>query len=123
MGLLAACGKKGPPLPPLARVPAPPANPQAARVGDDVYVWFTVPSANVSGQSPADVSAIELYAVTSVIPPGGPDITEAAVKIGTYPVHVPVPPPPRRAGRRAGCRHSPRRLALRRAPPPWCGKR
>ena len=33
VGLLAACGKKGPPLPPLSRVPAPPANPQAARFG------------------------------------------------------------------------------------------
>ena len=94
VGLLAACGKKGPPLPPLSRVPASPANPQAARFGDDVYVWFTVPSANVSGQSPADVAAIELYAVTSVIPPGGPDITDAAEKIGTYPVYLPVPPPP-----------------------------
>jgi predicted small lipoprotein YifL len=93
VGLLAACGKKGPPLPPLSRVPAPPANPQAARFGDEVYVWFTVPSANVSGQSPADVSTIELYAVTSVIPPGGPEITDGAEKIGTYPVHVPVPPP------------------------------
>jgi predicted small lipoprotein YifL len=93
IGLLAACGKKGPPLPPLSRVPAPPANPQAARVGDDVYLWFVVPSANVSGQSPADVSAVELYAVTSVIPPGGPDLTEAAVRIGSYPVHVPVPAP------------------------------
>ncbi len=90
---LAACGKKGPPLPPFSRVPAPPANPQAARVGDDVYVWFTVPSANVGGQSPADVSAIELFAVTSVIAPSGPDITQAAEKIGTYPVYVPVPPP------------------------------
>ena len=102
VGLLAACGKKGPPLPPLSRVPAPPANPQAARFGDDVYVWFTVPSANVSGQSPADVSAIELYAVTSVIPPSGPDITKAAEKIGTYPVHVPRAATARGAGWRAG---------------------
>jgi len=94
VGLLAACGKKGPPLPPLSRVPSPPANPQAARFGDDAYVWFTVPSTNVGGQSPADVSAIELYAVTSVLPPSGPDLTEAAEKIATYPVHVPPPPPP-----------------------------
>jgi predicted small lipoprotein YifL len=94
VGLLAACGKKGPPLPPLSRVPSPPANPQAARFGDDVYVWFTVPSTNVSGQSPADVSAIELYAVTSVLPPSGPDLTDAAEKIASYPVHVPPPVPP-----------------------------
>lgn len=93
-GLAAACGKKGPPLAPLARVPSPPANPQAARVGDDAYVWFTVPSANVSGQSPADVSAIELYAVTATEAPSGEDLTEAAVKIGTYAVQPVLPPPP-----------------------------
>ncbi|MGE3885459.1 MAG: hypothetical protein AB7H81_03430 [Vicinamibacterales bacterium] len=91
---LAACGKKGPPLAPLARVPSPPANPQAARVGDDVYVWFTVPSANISGQSPADVSAIDLYAVTATEPPSGEDLTDAAVKIGTYAVRPVLPPPP-----------------------------
>jgi predicted small lipoprotein YifL len=94
VSLLAACGKKGPPLPPLSRVPSPPASPQAARFGDDVYLWFTVPSTTVSGQSPADVSAVELYAVTSVVPPGGTDPTEAAEKIASYPVYVPPPAPP-----------------------------
>jgi len=94
VGLLAACGKKGPPLPPLSRVPSPPANPQAARFGDDVYVSFTVPSTNVGGQSPADVTSIELYAVTARQAPSGTDLTKAAEKIGTYPVHLPVPPPP-----------------------------
>jgi len=90
----AACGKKGPPLAPLARVPSPPANPQAARAGEDVYVWFTVPNTNVSGQSPADVSSIDVYAVTAIRPPAGEDLTEAAVKIGSYAVQPVLPPPP-----------------------------
>jgi predicted small lipoprotein YifL len=93
-GALAACGKKGPPLPPMARIPAPPGNPQAVRVGDDVYVSFGVPSANVSGQTPADVEAIELYAFTGLAAPPGPDPTLHAVKVGTYAVHPPLPPPP-----------------------------
>jgi hypothetical protein len=93
-GLAAGCGKKGPPLAPLARVPSAPANPQAARAGEDVYVWFTVPSTNVSGQSPADVSSIDLYAVTATAAPSGPDLTEAAVKIASYPVQPVLPPPP-----------------------------
>jgi len=93
-GLAAACGKKGPPLAPLARVPSPPANLQAARAGDDVYVWFTVPSTNVSGQSPADVSSVELYAVTAPEAPSGEDLTEAAVKVASYPVQPVLPPPP-----------------------------
>ena len=46
-GRLAACGKKGPPLPPLRACRRRPTNPQAGRFGNDVYVWFTVPSANV----------------------------------------------------------------------------
>ncbi len=90
----AACGKKGPPLPPMARVPAAPGNPQVARSGDDVYVWFTVPAANVGGGAPADADAIELYAVTAMAPPAGPDLTKSAVKIATYPVHPVMPPPP-----------------------------
>ena len=68
----AACGKKGPPLPPMARVPSPPASPQAFRVGDEVYISFGVPTANVSGQTPADLSAIDLYAFTGTQPPPPP---------------------------------------------------
>ncbi len=93
-GLATACGKKGAPLAPLARVPSPPANLQAARVGNEAYLWFTVPSANVSGQSPADVSSIELYAVTATRAPSGEDLTDAAVRIGTYAVQPVLPPPP-----------------------------
>jgi predicted small lipoprotein YifL len=93
-GVLPACGKKGPPLPPMARVPSPPASPQAARVGDEAYIWFGVPAANVSGEKPADLAAIELYAFTGTAPPPGPDPTRHAVKLGTYAVQPPQPPPP-----------------------------
>jgi hypothetical protein len=93
-GTAASCGKKGPPLAPLPRVPAAPANPQAARVGDDVYLWFGVPAANVSGQAPADITAVDLYAVTAVSPPTGDDLTRAAVRVASYPVYLPAPPLP-----------------------------
>jgi hypothetical protein len=94
VGPLAACGKKGPPQPPLARVPSPPGNPQAVRLGDEVYVSFGVPSANVSGQTPADVAAIDLYAFTGLAAPEGPDPIQQAVQIGTYAVQPVLPPPP-----------------------------
>ena len=93
-GPIAACGKKGPPLPPVARIPAPPGNPRAVRVGNDVYVSFGVPSANVSGEMPADVGEIDVYAFTGFAPPPGPDPTKLAVRIGTYAVQPVLPPPP-----------------------------
>ena len=91
---LTACGKKGPPLPPLARIPGPPAKPAAVRVGDEVYLSFGVPAANTSGQTPADVSSIDIYAFTGSAPPPGDDPTKVAVKIGSYAVVPPPPPPP-----------------------------
>lgn len=97
VGGLAACGKKGPPQPPLARIPTPPAEPRAVRVGDDVYLSFVVPSANVSGQTPADIGAIDVFAFTGFAAPGGTDPTAGAVPIGTYgvqPVLPALPPPP-----------------------------
>ncbi len=93
-GLAAACGKKGPPLAPLARVPAAPGDVQAARAGDEVYIWFTVPSANVSGQTPADLASLDLFAFTGVRRPEGEDLTEVAVKIASFPVQPVLPPPP-----------------------------
>lgn len=94
VGLAGACGKKGPPLAPLARVPAAPADIQAIRAGDDAYVSFTVPSANVSGQTPADVASVDLYAYTGAAPPTGSDLTRVAVKIGSFPVQPVLPPMP-----------------------------
>ena len=59
------CGKKGPPLAPFVRVPAAVTAVTPQRVGDDVYLSFTVPATNVDGQKPADIGAVEVYAVTS----------------------------------------------------------
>jgi hypothetical protein len=94
IGLTVACGKKGPPLAPLARVPTAPADIQAARAGDDAYIWFTVPSSNVSGQTPADVTSVDLYAYTGVTPPAGSDLTMVAVKVASFPVQPVLPPLP-----------------------------
>jgi hypothetical protein len=63
-------------------------------MGDDVYISFGVPSANVSGQTPADLAAIDLYAFTGVALPPGDDPTRHALRIGTYAVQPVLPPPP-----------------------------
>jgi hypothetical protein len=91
-GVLAGCGKKGAPLPPLARVPVAPIKPAAVRVGDDVYLSFGVPAANTSGQTPADISSIAMYAFTGTAPPEAAEATKVAVKIGSYAVVPPLPP-------------------------------
>ena len=65
----AGCGKKGPPLAPFVRVPALVTAVTPQRVGDDVYLSFAVPTTNVDGQKPADIAAVEVYAVTADRPP------------------------------------------------------
>jgi hypothetical protein len=93
-GAVIGCGKKGPPLAPLERIPQPPLKPAALRMGDDVYLSFGVPAANTSGQTPADITSIEIYAWTGTAPPTDADPTKTAVKVGSYAVVPPPPPPP-----------------------------
>jgi len=89
--LASACGKKGPPLVPLARVPVAPLQVSASRAGDVVTISFTVPGANVSGIRPADIERVDVYAWT------GPDLpVPRAFKVAKVVASVPVrtPPPP-----------------------------
>jgi len=69
--LAAGCGKKGPPLPPLLKLPAPPADITAQRRGSKVDLQFTVPGANTDGTRPANVERVEVYALTG--PPTATD--------------------------------------------------
>lgn len=69
-----ACGKKGPPLPPLVKLPAPPDNLVAERRGDTVDLSFTVPAANTDGTRPANVQRAEVVAITAP-----PDVAPGAV--------------------------------------------
>lgn len=90
---LVACGKKGPPLAPFARVPATVANVTSQRIGNDVYLSFPVPSTNVDGQQPADIAALEVYAVTSARAPATEDQREVATLVATVPVRPILPEP------------------------------
>lgn len=75
----AACGKRGAPLPPLVRVPAPPVDFTAERRGDDVTIHFTVPAANTDGSRPANIERVDVYRFT------GPPVTndDQLLKVGT----------------------------------------
>ena len=97
------CGKKGPPLAPFVRVPATVGSVTGQRIGGDVYLSFPVPSTNVDGEQPADIAALEVYAVTSTRPPSTEEQREVATLVASVPVRpimpeLPVPengsPPP-----------------------------
>lgn len=93
----AACGIKGPPLPPLQRVPAAPGAVAALRYDEDVFVSFLVPATNVEGVGAATIDKIEVYAITLDQALGGREAqTEAVRKAATLikTEHVRIPPPP-----------------------------
>jgi hypothetical protein len=78
-GLAVACGKKGPPLPPLVKLPVAPANLTAERHGTSVDLSFTVPATNTDGTKPANVQRVDVYAYT-----GPASLTDDQVlKLGT----------------------------------------
>jgi hypothetical protein len=92
--LCSACGKKGPPLPPLVRMPVAPADLVAERRGDTVDLQFTVPSTNTDGTRPANVSTAEVYAITAPASIAPPAYTEAQIlKYGTKVATVDVKAP------------------------------
>lgn len=67
----AACGKKGPPLPPLRPVPARIADMTALRTDGQVELRFTVPEANTDGSTPVVIDRVDVYAAVGVpdVPP------------------------------------------------------
>jgi len=66
--VVSACGRKGPPLPPLVRTPVAPVDFAAERRAGHVDVSFTVPAANTDGTRPANIQRVDVYALTSPTP-------------------------------------------------------
>jgi hypothetical protein len=103
--IAAACGKKGPPLAPIVRVPAAVAAVETRRAGGEVYVTVTVPTTNIDATTPADVARIDVYGFTSRTSPGA-RFLEQATLVATIPVTpiprdpsgrpLPLPPDPQR---------------------------
>jgi hypothetical protein len=87
--LVVACGKKGPPMPPLIKLPVAPADLTAQRRATTVDLQFIVPAANTDGTRPANVERVDVYAIT-----GPRTITnDQIVKLGTKVASVPVKAP------------------------------
>lgn len=62
--VLGACGKKGPPLAPLRVTPQRIEDLAVLRVGDQVRARLTIPNANDDKTQPADIVAVEVYAIS-----------------------------------------------------------
>jgi hypothetical protein len=58
------CGKKGPPLAPFVRVPSLMTDLVIQRIGDEVWVGFSLPTQNQDGTQPADLERVDIYAMT-----------------------------------------------------------
>jgi hypothetical protein len=87
-----ACGKAGPPLPPLVKVPAPPAELVAERRGASVDLHFTVPSTNSDGSRPANEDHVDIYAVTTADPMTDDEIIRYGTRVARVDVKAPRDP-------------------------------
>jgi hypothetical protein len=97
-----ACGKAGPPLPPLRPMPGRIVDATANRTGDRIVVRFTVPPANADGTTPSAIERVEIYEGT--VAAGAPAPTaaqlivpknlKARVNVRRPPPEGETPPPP-----------------------------
>jgi len=88
----AACGRKGPPLPPLVKVPAPAADFTAERHGSVVDIQFTIPAANTDGSRPANIERVDVYALTTVGSPTEDNFIKQGTRVASIPVKAPRDP-------------------------------
>lgn len=87
-----SCGKKGPPLPPVSRLPIV-ADPLVAERRDtSVTIRFAVPARNSDGSTPADVTRVDIYALTGPATVTATEIVARGAVVGSVPVNPPADP-------------------------------
>ena len=80
---LTGCGKKGPPLAPLIRVPGIVSQMSARRVGDDVVLNVALPTQNVDQSIPVNLGRLELLGYTGRTAPPSTRFAEVARLVAT----------------------------------------
>jgi hypothetical protein len=93
LAVTSGCGKKGPPLPPLVRVPAAVSQLTARRVGDDVIISLALPVQNIDQSTPVSLTRVDVYGYTGRTAPPAPRFTEVAQLVGKIDSTPGVPPP------------------------------
>jgi hypothetical protein len=90
--LCSACGKKGPPLPPLLKIPVAPGELMAERRADTVDLQFLVPAANTDGTRPANVERVDVYGITGPATLTDDQILKFGTKVASVTVKAPRDP-------------------------------
>ena len=95
IALTPACGKEGPPLPPLRREPGHIREVSAARDGDRIELRLQIPAANFDGSTPPVMERVEIYMLPGAAgakPPGATDLLNSKNLAGVIPVRPPADP-------------------------------
>jgi hypothetical protein len=87
-----ACGKKGPPLPPLSRLPVAPGDFVASRRGATAEVRLVVPGTNTDGSRPADLVRVDIYAMSSADAVTDDEVVRRGQRIGMLEINPPPDP-------------------------------
>ena len=92
--LVAACGKRGPPLAPLRLVPEAPSAVTLHRSEDEAVLQLTLPKKNLNGPGDVELDRVEIYAVTAAPGAAAPrdrDLLSKKYLVGTISVKPPLP--------------------------------
>jgi hypothetical protein len=76
VGVLAACGKKGPPLAPLRPMPGRLAGLAAVRFDDRLELHFTVPTANADGTTPPVLERVDIFEMSTAAGTAAPTVNQ-----------------------------------------------
>jgi hypothetical protein len=90
--VIGGCGKKGPPMPPLIKLPVAPAELTAQRRDTTVDLQFVVPFVNTDGTKPANVERVDVYAITSPRAITNDQIVKLGTRVASLEVKAPRDP-------------------------------
>jgi hypothetical protein len=94
--VLAGCGRKGNPMPPLRPMPARLADLAARRVDDRIELRFTIPAANADGTTPAAADRFDIFLLSTTAGAPVPRVADVdQIKNARHSIHVhPTTQPP-----------------------------